>query len=300
MTSHVSSLDRTEDPVSGATVPSTPSRRRPLPWGAAIRFAALVLLCVGTLFPLYFLIITSLKTNEEFATNYFLPPLIPTFSNLWSGIELMSRYAGNSLLISLATTLIILLVVVPAAYAFSWLRFPGATLLYTIAISTLMVPAILTFVPQYILTRQLGLLNEYAGVILPFVATGIGLSIYLLRTFFAALPYELIESARVDGAREGQILRGIVMPLAVPSIVTVAVVSIVTTWNAFLWPLVVISAESKRVVSVAVTYLSGSGLVPDVTALMAGYLAGSLPLIIILAILMRFFVRGLTEGAVKG
>ncbi|WP_159622601.1 carbohydrate ABC transporter permease [Ruania rhizosphaerae] len=268
--------------------------------GRLLRFIALVLLSVGTLFPLYFLVVTALKTNTEFATNYFLPPLKPDFSNLIEGMGLMGRFVMNSVFISLMTTLIILLVVVPAVYAFTWLRFPGAPILYTVAIASLMVPPVLTFIPQYILTRQLNLLNTHWGVILPFVATGIGLSVYLLRTFFAALPYELIEAARIEGAGEMRILRTIVLPLTVPSLVTVSVVQIVTTWNAFLWPLVVVSSESKRAVSVAVTFLSGSSQVPDTPALMAGYLAASIPLILILSALMRFFVRGMTEGALKG
>ncbi len=269
--------------------------------GSAVRLTVLILMVVGTLFPLYFLVVTAFKTGSEFGTNYFLPPLTSfTTDNLMAGLDLVGRFALNSVQVTLITAAIVLLVVVPAVYAFTWLVFPGANWLYTVAIATLLVPAVLTFVPQYILTKQLGLLNDQWGVILPFVATGIGVAVYLLRSFFSALPFELIEAARLDGASELQILRRVVLPLSVPSLVTVAVVTIVTAWNAFLWPLVVISSESKRLISVAVTFLAGSTSVPDVPALMGGYLAASLPLIIILSLLLRYFVRGLTEGAVKG
>lgn len=268
--------------------------------GAFSRFVVLLLLAVGTLFPLYFLIVTAFKSSTEFAGNYFLPPARPTFDNVQAGLEVVGQFSLNSIQVTLITTAILLFVVVPAVYAFTWLKFPGASAIYTIAITTLLMPAVLTFVPQYILTRQLGLLNNQWGVILPFVATGIGLSVYLLRSFFEALPFDIIEAARIDGASELQILRRVVIPLAVPSLVTVAVVSIVAAWNAFLWPLVVISSESKRLISVAVTFLAGSNDLPDVPALMGGYLAASLPLIVILTVLLRYFVRGLTEGAVKG
>lgn len=269
--------------------------------GGAFRFALLSLMIVGTLFPLYFMVITAFKSNAELGRNYFLPPLEGfQFENLWAGFEAVGPYVWNSIVVALGTTVILLVVVVPCVYAIAWIAFPAAPRIYSIAITTMLVPSVLIFVPQYILTRQLGLIDNQLGVILPFVASGIGISVFLLRSFFQALPFELIEAARIDGASELRILRGIVLPLTVPSLTTIAVIAIVTAWNAFLWPLVVISTGSKRLVSVAVTFLSNADVGLQVPALMAGYLVASLPLIVMLSVLMRFFIRGMTEGAVKG
>ena len=269
-------------------------------WPRGVRLAVLALICLGSLFPLYFLVVTAFKSTSEFDRNYFLPPRTLYVDNLVAGLDIVGRFALNSVFIALMTAAIVLFVVIPAVYAFTWLRFPGKERIYAIAVSTLLVPAVLTFVPQYVLTRQLGLLDSSWGVILPFVATAIGLAVFLLRSFFSALPDQLIEAARVDGAHDLQILGSIVLPLTIPSVVTIAVVTIVTAWNAFLWPLVAITSESKRTISVAVTFLAGSGNFPDVTTLMGGYLAASLPLILIMSVLLRFFIRGVMEGAVKG
>ena len=270
--------------------------------GQLIRIAVVVVLLAGALFPLYFLVVTSFKTEDEFGSNYFLPPLHGIQWDNWlKVIPTVMQPAANSTSIVFWTAGLVLLVVTPAAYAFSWHRFPGKERLFTVAIVIMMLPSVLTFVPQFILVKDLGLLDTQPAVILPFVAGNIGLGLYLLRTFFQALPVELVEAARIDGASELQVLARVVLPLSVPSLITVAVLVIVNAWNNFLWPLVTLPSESNRVASVAATFFSGNPQFGnDFPLLMAAYLVSSLPLIVIIGGLLRYFMAGATAGAVKG
>jgi len=270
--------------------------------GQALRIAIVFALLAGALFPLYFLVITSLKSVVEFGENYFLPPLHGVQWDNWREvIPGVARPAANSTSIALWTAGLVLLVVTPAAYAFSWHRFPGKERLFTAAIVIMMLPSVLTFVPQFILVKNLGLLDTQPAVILPFVAANIGMGLFLLRTFFQALPLELVEAARIDGASELQVLGRIVLPLSVPSLITVAVLVVVGAWNNFLWPLVTLPSESNRVASVAATFFAGDPQFGNnLPVVMAAYVVSSLPLIVILGGLLRYFMAGATAGAVKG
>lgn len=270
--------------------------------GQVVRIAIVSALLVGTLFPLYFLMITSVKSVPDFGKNYFLPPLQGIqWQNWLQVIPSTIQPAENSTSIALWTAGLVLLVVTPAAYAFSWHRFPGKEFLFTTAIVIMMLPSVLTFVPQFILVKNLGLLDTQPAVILPFVAGNIGLGLFLLRTFFKALPVELVEAARIDGASELQVLGRIILPLSVPSLITVAVLVVVGAWNNFLWPLVTLPSESNRVASVAATFFAGNPQFgTNFPLLMAAYVVSSLPLIVILGGLLRYFMAGATAGAVKG
>ena len=270
--------------------------------GQAVRISIVFVLLTGALFPLYFLVITSLKTVVEFGENYFLPPLHGFQWDNWvSVLPGVLRPAANSTSIVLWTAGLVLLVVTPAAYVFSWHRFPGKERLFTATIVIMMLPSVLTFVPQFILVKDLGLLDTQPAVILPFVAGNIGMGLFLLRIFFQALPVELVEAARIDGASEMQVLGRIILPLSVPSLITVAVLVIVGAWNNFLWPLVTLPSQSNRVASVAATFFAGDPQYGnDLPRLMAAYVVSSLPLILILSGLLRYFMAGATAGAVKG
>jgi ABC-type glycerol-3-phosphate transport system permease component len=270
--------------------------------GQTVRITLIGALLAGTLFPLYFLVVTSFKSVVEFSENYFLPPLQGILWDNWlKVIPGVIQPAANSTSIVLWTAGLVLLVVTPAAYAFSWHRFPGKEQLFTSAIVIMMLPSVLTFVPQFILVKNMGLLDTQAAVILPFVAGNIGMGLFLLRTFFQALPLELIEAARIDGASEMQVLSRIILPLSIPSLVTVAVLVVVGAWNSFLWPLVTLPSEANRVASIAATYFGGDPQFGNnFPLLMAAYLVSSLPLILILGGLLRYFMAGATAGAVKG
>ena len=271
-------------------------------WPDAARVVVVFALLAATLFPLYFMVVTSLKSQYDLSRNYFLPPQFGVLLSNWLEVlPVIAQPVLNSLIVSLGTVLLVLLLVTPLAYAFTWHRFPGKEALFSVVIVTIMLPSILIFVPQFILVRDLGLLDTHMAVILPGTAASIGVTAFLLRSFFAALPVELVEAARVDGASELQILLRVILPLSVPSLVTVSVLILVSAWNNFLWPLVVLPSSANRVASVAVTYFAGNPILgSDFPLLVAAYLVSSLPLIVILGGLLRYFMAGALGSAVKG
>lgn len=274
------------------------SARRAL---SIFRPIAIILIIGCALFPLYFLVVTSLKSPGEFSNNYFLPPLSGVrLSNIGQALGELTPYLLNSLAIAVATICLVMFAVVPAAYVFSWYRFPGKEKIFAVILSTIMIPGVITLIPLFILVRQLGLLDTHVGVALPLAAGGVAVSIYLLRTFFAAVPYEIIEAARIDGASDWGVLFRIVLPLSIPSLVTILVLTLVSTWNAYLWPLVAMTSQGNQPVSVADTLLSNNPVFQNTPLMAAGYLVSAIPLILAMAFLLRYFVRGVTAGAVKG
>lgn len=267
-------------------------------WRVAVTLSLLLM----TLFPVYFLVVTSLKSKGEYSVNLMLPPLRGVmFENWLKVLPTLIQPTWNSTVIAVGSALLLLIIMTPCAYVFVWHRFPGKERLFAIAIATLLMPSVLTFVPLYIQVRDLGLLNTKWAMILPTIAGGVAVSLFLLRAFFSALPADLVEAARIDGASEIQILGRIIIPLATPGLITVAVLIISNAWNQYLWPLVALTAKSERVATVAAVFWSSDPFTnTSVPVLMSAYLLSSLPLIIILAILLKYFMAGSLGGALKG
>ena len=276
-----------------------------LAWDRRGRFARIgvsAALLAAKLFPLYYLVMSSLKSQGEFTVNQLLPPSRGVHFENWTAVwPSLAQPAVNSTVISLGTTALLLLIMAPCAYVFTWHRFPGKEKLYTFAITTMMLPSVLTFVPLYVQIRDLGLMDTKWAVILPGVAGNIGVSLFLLRAFFTALPSDLVEAARMDGAAERQILSRIILPLSVPGVMTVAVLTIAGMWNQFLWPLVTLTSSGERVANVAAAYFSSDPLAQQSpTLLMSGYLMSAVPLILMLGLLLKYFMAGAAEGSLKG
>ena len=162
-----------------------------------------------------------------------------------------------------------------------------------------MIPPILTLIPAYVLILNMRLDNTYWALILPWTSGGQVFALLLCRSFFATLPEEFFDAARIDGATELQSFAQIAVPLSAPILVTVAVVRLVTTYNQFMWPLVVISSPKQQVVAVALTQFTSEIGVTDFGPQMAGYILASVPLIVLFSFGMRHYVRGLTAGGLK-
>jgi ABC-type glycerol-3-phosphate transport system permease component len=254
------------------------------------------------LFPLYFMLVTSLKSEQEYVSNYFLPPLNGLEVSNWARvIPGVAQPVLNSIIVSGAAVIVVLLATVPAGYVYAWHRFPGRERIYALTVATFMFPVIIILVPQFILVKEMGLLDTHAGAYLPIAAANIGVAIYLLRTFFRNIHQDLVEAARIDGASELRIMWSVIMPLSVPAIITVCVFVTVAAWNNFLWPLVVLPSEANRVASVAVTFFAGDPMFgSNLPVLTAAYMVASLPLFLILGGLLRYFMPGQLEGSVKG
>ncbi len=258
----------------------------------------LVLVAVITFLPFYFLVITSFKTSSQMRHHFMTPTLPLHWENYVVAFWQLWKYFGNTVLITVVTVPLVLLVSSMSAFAFARYSFPGRTVLFYTIISLLMVPFILTLVPAFVWIKQLGLLNTYWALIFPYVAGGQVFAIYLLRSFFATLPNEIFDSATVDGANKFQMYLKIALPLTAPMLSVVAIVNTLHVWNDYIWPLVTLQSDNMRTITIGLRYFQGQ-FNTNYGPLFAGYILGSLPLLILFLLAMRPFVSGLTSGAIK-
>ncbi len=227
-------------------------------------------------------------------------PIPPEFANYRDAWSRVNPYVLNSLFVSITSMLGAVLVSSLTAFIFARYNFPGREFFFFAILALLMVPGVLTLVPTFLLIKNFGLLDTYWALILPYIAGGQVLAIFILRSFIAALPEELFESARLDGATLWDLYARITLPLSKPILVTVAIINILGTWNDYIWPLVTIPDGNKWTVSVGIVSFGStySGL-QNFGPMFAGYVIASVPLIILFLFTMRYFIAGLTSGAIK-
>lgn len=258
----------------------------------------LAILAVLTLYPTLFVAITSLKTLDQFFANFWTPSFpihLENYSQAWDAI---SGFMLNSVVVTLVSTVGVVLVSCMAAYAFARFDFPGREFFYYAVIVMLMIPAVLTLIPSFLLIKDLGLMNTRWALILPYVAGGQVLSIFILRQFFAGLPEELFEAARIDGASEFRVFWRIGVPLVRPTLVTVAILNVLNVWNDYLWPFLVVRDENLQTLVVGLVGFQ-TRFYTNWGPLMAGYVLASLPLVVLFFLAMRSFIAGLTQGGLK-
>lgn len=255
-------------------------------------------LALFTFVPFFIVIITSFKDLPQFYDNFWLPawPLHPeNYLDAWDAIKI---YLLNSILVTTVSIAGILLFSSMAAYALARYRFPGSTVVYYMILSVLMIPFILTLVPEFMLYKTFGLLNTYWVLIIHYVARHQAFAVFIQRSFIAALPEELFEAARVDGASHFQLYRLIVVPLSVPILVTVAIIDLLAVWNDYIWPLTTVQDQRLMTLTVGIVSFQGQ-VITRYGPMMAGYVLASLPLILVFFLFMRAFINGLTSGALK-
>lgn len=264
-----------------------------------------VLLSLGllSLFPLYYSLVNSFKTPVQFAQNPLTLPtmMAPGAANYLKAWTQIGGPTVNSLLITLSAVLVTLLLAALTAYAFALMKFVGRRGLFAVVFVLLLVPDFLTLIPLYVQIKKLTLPSNYLALILPYVAAGQAFSILVLRTFFAQIPKELLEAARMDGASHLQMLTRIVVPLSVPILVSVGIIRFIPIWNDFLLPSLLLD-EQHRTLTMALVKFQGSAesySAPNYGALMAAYVLSALPLLILFSFLMRYYIQGLTSGSVK-
>lgn len=283
--------------VGGATNASgRPLRRRER---LAI-LAILVPVAIIGLFPMYWMVTTALTPSS--AAIRVPPSLVPLDASTENLAELFRQapillWAFNSLVIAVAIMVCHVVFDSMAGYAFAKKRFPGKNLMFLLIVSSLMVPVEVTLVPRFILVTRLGLDDNLLGVILPSIADVFG--IFLMRQFIRTLPTELEEAARVDGANEWHVFWRIIMPLSRPAVATVAIFSFVGAWNAFLWPLIVLSKRELLTLPVGVALLQQE-FSTNIGLQMAGAAVGAIPTIVLFLFFQRQFLEGVRVGGVKG
>ncbi len=218
------------------------------------------------------------------------------YSRSWA---LIRPYMLNSLVVCGATALGVLLISSIAAYTLSRNRFPGNRLVYYFIISAMMFPGVLTFVPAYMVVRDLGLLNTYWAMILPYMAGGQVFAIFVMKGFFDGLPEDLFEAARIDGAGHLQVYLRIVLPLSKPVLSVVLIMNVIGVWNNFMWPFVTQSDGRFHVIASGLFVLATSAHAQNFSTLFAAYMLSSIPLLVLFIYATRPFIRGITSGAFK-
>lgn len=276
-------------------------RRAFRPGALAVR-VGIALVILMPLFPLYWLVISSLKGPTELLrtppTWFPSDPTFGAFKSAFSAIP-FGRSFLNSFILAGTATVSVLVTSILAGYVFAKYRFRGRDALFWTIVATMFMPPIVTLVPLYWMVSRMGLSDSYLGVLLPWLANAFG--IFLMRQFMADVPDELIDAARVDGASELRIIWQVVTPLLRPAIVTLGVFAFVYYWNNFLWPLTILQSNSKFPVVLSLAQLlsqNWSARYQDVV--LAGALVASLPTLIVFLLAQRVFVQGIAKTGVKG
>ncbi|RJK96806.1 carbohydrate ABC transporter permease [Vallicoccus soli] len=284
--------------------PVPPAARRPRrrdPGSAGwVAYLLLALTAFVFLVPFYYMVVAASRPMAEM--NVSPPPLLPG-GDLWSNIQKameqqdLVKAIVNSTIVSGAVTVSTALFCTLAGFAFAKLRFSGKNVLFGIAIGTMMIPPTLGVVPLYKLMSDLELTGRLASVILPFLVSAFG--VFFMRQYLVqSLPDELIEAARIDGASSLRTFWSIVLPIARPGMAVLGMLTFMTMWNEFFWPVIALNS-SNPTVQVALANL-GSGYVPDQSIILAGTLVGTVPVLVVFALLGRQIVNGILAGAVKG
>ncbi|MGV3491122.1 MAG: carbohydrate ABC transporter permease [Devosia sp.] len=291
--------------MSAITEASAGASRRTTGWQWAGR-VFLAFLVLFTAFPMVWMFITSLKTG--FAAMQYPPqwwPAEPTLEAYWRLIDPSQtigrdflRYFFNSMWVSIATTILAVVVAVPAAYAFSRFRFPGRTFLFFAVLLRNMFPAVVFLVPLFILMRMLGLVNTHGSLILTYLTFGLPLAIWLLKGFYDNIPIQLEQAARIDGATRFQAFLLIVMPLSTPGIIATSIYSFIGAWNEYIYAYTFLTRQDQMTLPVGIQRFFSENAT-DWPGLMAATFMMSIPVVVLFLVLQRYFVQALTEGAVK-
>lgn len=293
-----------QDVTVGAAPETVPPRRRgprDVPRGQrAVVYVVLTIALVATLAPFAWMLLGSFKSEGELqrqAGNWW--PSEPTLDNftVWFRDLDVDQFLLNSVVVAVFTVLGNLLFCSMVGYALAKMSFPGKRALFSLVMFTLMVPSVVTFVPLFVLVSKLGMVSTYPALILPFVASPLG--VFLMRQFMFGIPDALIEAARIDGAGELRIFLRVVLPLCMPPLATLAVLTFLGSWNNFLWPLVVAQTQDKYTLPVALSLYSTGQNSTNYGVLLAGSVLIITPILLLFIALQRFFIQGVASTGIK-
>jgi multiple sugar transport system permease protein len=289
-------------PAPATTRTTEPGREAP---GPRPRRAIWVYVVLGVgllvvLVPFIWMLLGSLKPEAELQrvppTWWPEAPSLDNYRQLFDRLD-FPRFFANSALVAVAVTAGNLVFCSMVGYALAKLDFAGKRLLFGLVLGMLMVPGVVTFVPLFVLVSNLGLVNTYPGLILPFLVTPLG--VFLMRQFISGLPDDLIEAARIDGAGEWRIFSRVIMPLCGPALATLGILTFLSSWNNFLWPLVVAQSEDKYTLPVALALYSVGQNATRYGLLLAGSVVVIVPVIALFVALQRYFVQGIATTGIK-
>jgi multiple sugar transport system permease protein len=279
-------------------VVGSPGRARAL---LSLRVGVLSLGAVVMILPFAYMVATSFKSN---ALVLQIPPQLfphhPTIANYtgaWSSND-FGRYFLNSLLVAIATTVLAVWLSSMMAYSFARFRFPGKRLLFGLLLIGLMVPTMMLLIPQFLLAKQLGMLDSLTGLVFFYTGGNLALNTFLLRSFFQDIPRELEEAMVVDGAGPWKRYLRLILPLSRPALATVAIFTFLASWDEFVWALTIINNPSKRTLPIAIALFQGEHSTAWGLVFAASTIA-IVPVVVVFVAFQRQFVSGLATGALK-
>lgn len=267
-------------------------------WTHGLLYAALILGSVIMLTPFLVMLVVSLFPNEAFLSRQF-PLSQLTLSNYAETFRVVpfGRYFLNSTIVAVAVTVLQMLVSSLAAFSFARLRFRGREAIFLLYLATLMIPAQVTLIPNFVIIQKLGWYDQFQALILPGVFSA--LSTFLLRQYYRSIPLDLDEAARMDGASSFRIWLQVILPLSRPVMAALGVFTFQAAWNDFLWPLVVTSSDTMRTIPIGLSYFVGQYNTAW-NLLMAGSMIALLPVLIIYLLAQKTFVQGITLTGMGG
>ena len=266
-----------------------------------IKLFVLHLTAIVMILPFVWLVSTALKSPAEvFTENLTLLPEMFRWSNF---VEIMDQapfwlYMGNTIIVCLGILLIQLVLVIPAAYAFARLDFPGKDIMFILFVIQIMLPLESIIIPNYLITKKLGLLNTRTGLILPFVASGFGT--FMLRQTFKQIPQSLEDAAMMDGAGHLRFIWHVIIPLSRPTIVTFSMISIATHWNDYFWPLIITNTDNVRTLTIGLGMFVQQESGSDWSLLMAATLFVCAPIIVFFLVTQKTFIKSFLTSGIKG
>lgn len=260
--------------------------------GIVIALCVLVLL---SLLPYLFMVTASFKDNVQFAENQWAIMFPLHWENYATAWEQIQPYMLASIVVAAASILGIVLLSTVAGFVLARYSFPGRTFFFVMIAALMMVPSISSLIPLFLLMRDLNLLNTYIVLVIPHVAGGAVLGTILMKTFIEGIPQSLFDAARIDGANGPRLFRSIMLPLSMPVIGTVGLITINGVWNDFFWPLLTITDNELRTVSVGLLFFQGQNATLY-GPMFAGYLIASLPLLLLFVFLSKYFLAGVQGG----
>ena len=270
--------------------------------GSILKYLALILAGAWMLLPFFWMFSASLMTSQEITR--LPPPLLPTQPQWYSYVDVMravplGRAYFNSMLVTTLSVLGILFTSSLCGFAFAKYDFPGRNVLFVLTLASMMIPFFVTLIPVFYIVKQLGWLNNYAGLVMPGIVSAYG--IFLMRQFMLDIPDEFIDAARIDGAGEFRIYWQIILPLSGPALATLGSFNFVGSWNAFLWPLLVVQSRELFTVPLALNSLRTYGMEAKFLNLqMAGTAVSVIPALAMFVALQRYFVQGIALTGLKG
>jgi ABC-type glycerol-3-phosphate transport system permease component len=268
--------------------------------GGLLKQVALWLICLIALTPLYFLIVTSLKSKTEYLLNLWGVPLHPTLENFATALAdgRLLAWTWNSVIVTVLSVAACTVVSALAAYAFAQMEFRGRDVLLNIFIAMIVIPPVVMIIPLFILMVNVNLVNTYWSAIVIYAGLMIPFSIYLLTNFFRTVPREIIDSGQIDGCSRLRIFTSLIVPLSAPALVTLVIVNALYVWNELLIALTFLQDDSVRTLMAGLTEFKGRFFLNQ-PLIMTGALIATVPMLVVYILGQRFFVRGLVAGAVK-